>query len=88
MIPGSKRAVVALLNLSNRLVTLKIGTIIATIKAANIVLPMLALKQLNTNNNQSDDKIPKKTPKRLEKLFTKLDLEGIKSWTEEQKRSN
>ena len=73
------------MNLSIRPVTLKKGTIVATIKAANIIPPMLAVKpQLNNNNNKTEE-IPEKTPARLEKLFSKLDLSGTEGWDQEQK---
>ena len=86
MRPGSKRAGVTLMNLSSRLVTLKKGTIVATIKAANIIPPMLAAKPSSENkNNNSKDEIPKKTPARLEKLFNKLDLSKMENWDQEQK---
>ena len=73
------------MNLSSRLLTLKKGTIVATIKAANIIPPMLAVKpQLNNINNKTEE-IPEKTPARLEKLFSKLDLSGMEGWDQEQK---
>ena len=69
------------MNLSSRPVTY----IVATIKAANIIPPMLAVKsQLNNNNNKTEE-IPEKTPARLEKLFSKLDLSGMEGWDQEQK---
>ena len=74
------------MNLSSRPVTLKMGTIVATIKAANIIPPMLAAKPpSDSNNNNSKDEIPEKTPARLEKLFSKLDLTGMENWDQEQK---
>ena len=71
------------MNLSSRPVTLKKGTIVATIKAANIIPPMLAAK-LQSDNNNIKDEIPEITPARLEKLFSKLDLSGMESWDKEQ----
>ena len=74
------------MNLSSRPVTLKKGTIVATIKAANIIPPMLAAKpQSDNNNNNIKDEIPEKTHARLEKLFSKLDLSGMEGWDKEQK---
>ena len=74
------------MNLSSRPVTLKKGTVVATIKAANIIPPMLAAKPpSDSNNNNSKDEIPEKTPARLEKLFKKLDLSGMENWDQEQK---
>ena len=82
---GSKRAGVTM-NLSSRPVTLKKGTVVATIKAANIIPPMFAAKPpCDNNNNNNKDEIPEKTPARLEKLFSKLDLSGMESWDKEQK---
>ena len=65
------------MNLSSRPVTLKKGTIVATIKAANIKPPMLAAKPQSNNNNNKKEEVPQKTPAWLEKLFSKLDLSGI-----------
>ena len=74
------------MNLSSRLVTLKKGTVVATIKTANIIPPMLAAKPpTDNNNNNNKDEIPEKTPARLEKLFSKLDLSGMEGWDKEQK---
>ena len=79
MRPGSKRVGVALLNLSNKPVVLKKGTIVATVKAGNKVPPMLAPKT-NQSEKLVSEQIPKKTPAHLEKLFGKLDLTGMDSW--------
>ena len=73
------------MNLSSRLLTLKKGTIVATIKAANIIPPMLAVKPKLNNNNNKTEEIPEKTPARLEKLFSKFDLSGMEGWDQEQK---
>ena len=73
------------MNLSSRPVTLKKRTIVTTIKAANIIPPMLATKPQPNNNNNKKEEIPEKTPARLEKLFNKLDLSGMESWDQDQK---
>ena len=75
----------ALLNLSNRLVILKKGTIVGTVKAGNKVPPMLALK-IQKEKESKLDQIPEKTPARLEKLFDKLDLSGMMGWSQSQKQ--
>ena len=85
MRPGSKRVGVALMNLSNAPITLNKGTVVATVKAANIIPPMLAPKP--PNENSKPEEIPKKTPARLEKLFSKLDLSGMDDWSPIQKDS-
>ena len=79
MRPGSKRVSVALRNLSEKVQTFKKGTIIATIKAANLVPPKLAPKYVNENNNNNNEKT-KLTSDRTEKLFSKLDLKGSENW--------
>ena len=79
MRPGSKRVSEALRNLSEKTQTFKKGTIIATIKAANLVPPKLAPKYVNENNNNNNEK-PKLTSERTEKLFSKLDLKGSENW--------
>ena len=83
MRPGSKRAGVALMNLSNSPVTLNKGSVVAIVKAANVVLPMLAPKNEERKDNMQ---MPEKTLERLDKLFRKLDLSGMQSWSVEQQR--
>ena len=79
MRPGSKRVGVALMNLSNAPITLNKGTVVATVKAANMVPSMLALNP--SHENCKPEEIPKKTLARLEKLFSKLDLSGMDDWS-------
>ena len=85
MRPGSKKAGVALMNLSNQPITLNKGSVVATIKAANVVPPMLAPKP--TSIESKVEEIPKKTPAWLEKLFSKLDLSGMDGWSQKQRDS-
>ena len=82
MRPGSKRAGVALMNLSSKPVVLKKGTVVAHVKPANLIPPMLAPK--NENNSAQGDEIPEKTPAQIQKLFSKLDLSGMASWPQEK----
>ena len=79
MRPGSKRAGVALMNLSHDPVILKKGTVVAIIRAANVIPPMLAPR-----SDSKSVEISKKTPARLEELFSKLDLSGMSFWSESQ----
>ena len=85
MRPGSKRAGVALLNLSNKPVVLKKGTIVATVKAGNKIPLMLAPKP-HKEKEPVSDRLPEKTPTRIEKLFSKLDLSGMESWSHKQQQ--
>ena len=85
MRPGSEQAEVALLNLYNRPVILKKGTIVVIVKAGNKVLPMLAPK-IHQEKDSKEEQIPEKTPARIEKLFNKLDLSGINGWSLSQKQ--
>ena len=78
MRPGLKRVSVALQNLSEKTRTFKKGTIIATIKAANLVPPKLAPKYMN--ENKYNNKKPQPTAECIDKLFSKLDLKGSKQW--------
>ena len=82
MRPGSKRVSVALRNLSEKVQTIKKGTTVASIKAANLIPPKLAPKYVNENNNNNKE-TRKLTPERVEKLFSKLDLEGAEKWSPE-----
>ena len=79
MRPGSKRISVALHNLSEKMQTFKKGTVIATVKAANLVPPKLAPNLVNENNNNDNEK-PQATPEHTEKLFSKLDIQGSEDW--------
>ena len=54
MRPGSKRAAVALRNLSERPQVLKKGTVIVSVQAANIVPPKLAPRFTNVNTNNAN----------------------------------
>ena len=85
MRPGSKRAGVGLLNLSNKPVVLKKGTIVATVKAGNKIPPMLALKP-HKEQEPAGGRLPEKTPARIAKLFSKLDLSGMNNWSLEQQQ--
>ena len=80
---------VVLGNLIGKIIELKKGTIVATVKAANVVPPMLVSKSpegLNHNDNNSS-LTSEATPERLEKLFSKLDLSGADNWSEENKEN-
>ena len=54
MRPGSKRAAVALRNLSEKPQVLNKGTVVAKIQAANIIPPKLAPRFMNTNTNNAN----------------------------------
>ena len=81
MRPGSKRATVTLRNLSEKPQTLKKGTVIACVQAANLIPPKLAPREMNTNNNNDTTPIEPMT-ERIEKLFSKLNLSGADHWEE------
>ena len=81
MRPGSKRASVTLHNLSEKTQTLQKGTVVACIQAANLIPPKLAPRVTNVNNN-NDKESQDPSPKRIEKLFSKLDLSGAEEWEE------
>ena len=80
MRPGSKRVSVTLRNLSEKAQTLKKGMVIASVKATNLVPPKLAPRYTNENNSNNNEK-PQLTPERVEKLFSKLNLEGAEEWS-------
>ena len=79
MRPGSKRVSVALQNLSEKVQTFKKGTIVASVKAVNLVPPKLSPKYTNENNSNNNKK-PQLTPEHINKLFSKLDLKGAEDW--------
>ena len=82
MRPGSKRAAVALQNLSEKPQVLNKGTVIARIQAANIVPPKLAPRFDNTNTNNANQS-SEPSPECIEKLFSKLNISGADEWSEE-----
>ena len=84
MRPGSKRAGVSLMNLSSEPVILKKGTVVAHVKPANLIPPMLAPR--NENSNAKSEEMSEKTPERIQKLFSKLDLSGMANWPEERQK--
>ena len=71
MRPESKRASVALRNLSERPQTINKGTVIAQIQAANLSPPKLARRFTNTKSNNANQS-SEPSPERIEKLFSKL----------------
>ena len=84
MRPGSKRAAVALRNLSKKPQVLNKGTVIARIQAANIVPPKLAPRFDNTNTNNANHS-SEPSPECIEKLFSKLNISGADEWSEENR---
>ena len=85
--PGSSKVQCTLRNNTARSITLAARTPIAKLAAANVVPQMLAPKRRDTEKGKSkkEDKAPrlKVSQEKLEKLFEKLDLSGIKSWDKE-----
>ena len=79
MKPESKRASVALWNLSEKTQTFKKGTVIASIRAENLIPPKLAPKYMNKNSNNNNEN-PLTTSEHMDKLFSKLDIKGSESW--------
>ena len=99
---GGNRLTLGLQNGTRKKITLKKGTKVACVTAANIVPPMLA-PSLSTNKNEleymgqeqnsedvlentklnSNENVGKPTPERMNELFIKLDLSGIKEWSED-----
>ena len=84
MRPGSKRAAVALQNLSEKPQVLNKGTVVARIQAANIVPPKLAPRFDNTNTNNANHS-SEPSPECIEKLFSKLNISGADEWSEENR---
>ena len=70
----------ALRNLSEKVQTLKKGTVIASVKAANLIPPKLAPRYTNENNNNNNEK-PQLTTERVKKLFSKLNIDGAEEWS-------
>ena len=83
-------------NLSGRTLKLKRGTSVAHVEASQVVPPFDGslekgdvcekLTKDITKESQSEDS-PRKDDERVSKILEKLDLEGIESWTEQQKCS-
>ena len=94
--PGSNKVVVSIRNLTSKEIVLKTGTVIGNVEAANAVPPMLAPKPECLKTKDSDKETETKVSKPPEKhiltqdevdlLMSKLDLEGIKSWSPEEQK--
>ena len=86
MKPGSQRASVALQNLTNNIIKLKKGIVVASVQAANVIPPMLASKSPeNSNISKNNSSLtPKATPERIEKFFSKS-VSGADNWADESK---
>ena len=97
---NSRSVHVGLRNMSCRTVTLHKGTVVAELSPANAIPKMLAPKlascQLEFVKNQgpksselkfvnSTNSQPKLTQEQRDKLFSKLDLTGYDSWTQDQR---
>ena len=59
--------------------------IVGTVKAGNKVPPMLA-PRIHKEKDLKTEQIPEKTPAKIEKLFSKLDLCGMMGWSLNQKQ--
>ena len=95
--PGSVRAKVALRNMTPKEVVLKAKTCVARMAAANVVLHMLAPKIVKDSedkaqakpvvNEGGEIKLTPLPPEQQKKLNDKLDLTGIKEWSQEDKKA-
>ena len=97
---GGNRVTIGLQNDTRQKITLRKGTKVARVVAANVVPPMLAMDPstnegeleyrdqkhgkggLLKSTKESTSK-PEPTAKRLNELFTKLDLTGIQGWPDD-----
>ena len=93
---NSRRVNIGLRNMSCKAVTIKKGTAVAQLSPANVIPKMLAPKLAKCQLESADGEAPENSklelPKvtdsdRIEKLFSKLDLSGSDSWSEEEKNS-
>ena len=84
MRPRSKRAAVALQNLSEKPQVINKGTIIARVQAANLIPTKLAPRFTNTNSNNANQS-SEPTPEQIEKLFSKLNISGADDWSEKNR---
>ena len=94
--PGSDRIPMVLWNLSGRTLKLKKGMNVAHVEASQVVSLFdeppergyicEGITQNITKRSQSED-LTKEKGKRMSKISEKLDLTGIKSWTEQQQCS-
>ena len=91
-----KRVNVGLRNMSCKTVTIKRGTVVAQLSPANVIPKMLAPKLAQCQPEFAEGKASESNelglPKfansdRLNKLFSKLDLSGSDSWSDDEKDS-
>ena len=84
MRPSSKRATVALRNLSEKPQVLTKGTVVARIQPANLIPLKLAPRFTNSNSNNANE-TSEPSPERIKKLFSKLNISGADDWLEENR---
>ena len=92
--PGSNKIPVVLRNISCRTLKVKKGMKIAHVEASNIV-PMMVNQRLPENVLEKEagnalkstllENIPDVEEERIEKILESLSLQGIESWSEQQK---
>ena len=84
--PGSQKVTVMLRNVTNDAITLRKGRVIAELAAANLIPNKVAPRFLKDNREMKlvkSGQLQVAKGKRIEKLMGKLDLSGMKTWTEE-----
>ena len=80
---GTDRVPVILKNLTCKPITLRKGQVVAEVGPANAIPHMLAPKEEQTINESPEGE----SPERIEKLFQMLDLSGLESWSEEDRKA-
>ena len=94
--PGSNKIPVVLRNLSCRTLKVRKGMKVAHVEASNIIPAMVnqrlsekLLKKEAENTLKSTllENIPNVREERIEKILESLSLQGIESWSEQQKQS-
>ena len=85
-IPGSQKVTVMLRNVTNDVITLRKGRIIAELAAANLVPNKIAPQFIKDNRDMKlvkSGQLQVGKGKRIKTLMEKLDLSGMGTWTEE-----
>ena len=88
-LPGSQKVTVMIRNVTNDVITLKKGKIVAELAAANLIPNKVAprfIEDMKGTKLVKSGQLQVRKEKGVVKLMEKLDLSGMEAWTEECKK--
>ena len=87
-LPGSQKVTVMLRNITNDVITLRKGKVVAELAAANLIPNKVAPRFIEDKKRTKlvkSGQLQVRKEKRIDKLMEKLDLSGMEAWTKECK---